>query len=406
MFGFILLLVLLFLSAFLSSAEMAFVSANKLKIEVKSRKNNIKAKSINYFVKNPHKFFSTILIGINIVNVAFASVSALILKNIFHLSDLSILIATTSILFLLGELIPKYFARELADSFILLAALPLRIISFVLYPFVQITSWISSFITQFSKISDSGLIELFDKKEFQKLIDESQEAGKVNKDESELINKLIDLSDQRIHEAMQPRTEIVAVEINSSVEEALNKFIESGYSKLPVYEESIDNILGIIYAYDFFKEPKTIKEIIKDVMFIPESKKSFEVLKELLDNHVSIAVVIDEFGGTAGIVTVEDIIEELFGEIEDEYDIEEDICRKVSENSYLINGRTEIDYLRDKYNIEIPEGDYETIAGYILAETGKIPKQGDTFTIDNFNILILKASNNKIELVKLTIQNA
>jgi len=202
---------------------------------------------------------------------------------------------------------------------------------------------------------------------------------------------------------MRPRTEIVGIEIGQSIDEALSIFIESGYSKLPVYEDNLDNIKGVIYAYDIFKSPKNLNEIIKEIIFVPETKKGFDMLNEFLSKQASIAVVIDEFGGTAGIITMEDIIEELFGEIRDEYDIEEDICRKIDENTYIINGKVEIDYINEKYNLNIPTGDYETIGGYITTRLGRIPAQGENVLIDGFNILIARANQIKVEVVKLSV---
>lgn len=235
------------------------------------------------------------------------------------------------------------------------------------------------------------------------LIDESHEAGIVNKKESDIIGRVLALSDQRVYEAMRPRTEIVGIETGMSVSETLDLFIESGFSKLPVYEENLDNIRGVVYAYDLFKLPADIKSITREVMFVPETKKSYEMLNELLDKRVSIAVVIDEFGGTAGIVTTEDLIEELFGEIKDEYDIEEYICRKIRPDTYLVSGMIEIDYLNEKYDLKLPHGDYETIAGFIIEKLGRIPAQGENVVIDNLNFLIARALPSKLDLVRLTV---
>lgn len=204
---------------------------------------------------------------------------------------------------------------------------------------------------------------------------------------------------------MRPRTEIVGVEIHSSIEDVHKSFIDSGYSKLIVYEENLDNIKGVILAKDLFTNPKTITEVLREIKFYPETKRSLEVLNELLESKISIAVVVDEFGGTAGIVTMEDIIEELFGEIKDEYDIEEHICRRISRDTYLISGKVEIDHLNEKYKIGIPEGDYETVAGYIENRLGRIPKQGESFLIDNYDLIIVKATQTKIELIKLIVRN-
>jgi len=398
----ILLMVLLILSGFFSGSEMAYIISSKLKIEIKARKKNPAALSAHYFKSNPQTFFSTVLIGNNVVNVALSSLSAVFLSSIFGLGDLSILLISSLLLLLFGELLPKYFASEIADKTLLLTALPLRVFSFIIFPLVKFASEASEKLTQSTSIEADALSHLFDKEEIKELIKESHKAGVVDKKESDIIEKVIELGEQRVYETMTPRTEIIGVDISQTISEALTIFIDSGFSKLPVYKDNLDNIKGIILAKDIFKSPQNLKRIIREVSFIPETKKSFDVMNEFLDKKISIAIVIDEFGGTAGIVTMEDILEELFGEIEDEFDVDEDICKKISSNSFMISGKVELDHINEKYELNIGEGDYETIAGYIISKLGRIPLQGETFNIDNFTILITRAASQKIELVKLT----
>jgi CBS domain containing-hemolysin-like protein len=396
------LILLIIISAFFSGTEIAFIVANKIKIEVKARKKRLDAQSALYFINNPQTFFSTILIGNNIVNIAFASISAVFLSVFFSLNELQILLVSSFIILLFGELIPKYFARELSERIVLLAALPLRVVNFLLYPFIKITSSISSFLTNTSNVKAESMKFLFSKEDLEILIQESHKAGMVDKKESDIISKVLSLGDQRVYEVMRPRTEIVGIEISRPIEEALLLFIESGYSKLPVFDENLDNIKGIIYANDFFKSPNSINEILHDAVFVPETKKSFELLNEFLNRQVTIAIVIDEFGGTAGIVTMEDIFEEMFGEIRDEYDIDEDICKKISDNSYIISGKVEIDYINENFNLSIPAGDYETIAGFITNRIGRIPLQGETVSFDGFTFFIVRANQIRIDIVRLT----
>jgi putative hemolysin len=400
----LILIILLAFSAFFSASEIAFILSNKIKVEIKARKKNIAAQSALYFSQHPQNFFSTMLIGNNIANIAFASISTVLLSTIFNLDEFAILIISTIVVLFFGELIPKYLAREIADRFILLSSIPLRIISFILYPFVKLITWLSSFLTQQIPANEIGINSLFNRETIDSLVKESHEAGIVDRKESDIISKVLNLGDQRVYEAMRPRTEIVGVEITQNIDEALSIFIDSGYSKLPVYEESVDNIRGVIYSYDIFKAPENVQAITRKILFVPETKKSFEILNEFLSNRISIAVVVDEFGGTAGLVTMEDIIEELFGEIRDEYDVEEDICRKIADNNYLISGKVEIDFINEKYNLKLPTGDYETIAGYIITSLGRIPIQGENCKIDHFNFLIARASNKNIEVVKLIIE--
>lgn len=401
-----LLIILLLLSAYFSSTEMAYIAANKLKLEVKTRKKNLIAKNVAYYLNNPNTFFSTILLGNNIVSIAFASLSAVILSSLFQLNEIQILSITTILLLFFGELIPKYFAHETADFFIIFSSSILRIITIILFPLIRALTFISDKLT--SNVSSQkveSISQLFDKEDIKALLDEGHKAGKVLSHEKNIIEKVIDLGEQKIYEAMRPRTEIVGVEIHSSIEEVHKAFIDSGYSKLIVYEENLDNIKGVILAKDLFINPKSINEVLREIKFYPETKRSLEVLNELLESKISIAVVVDEFGGTAGIVTMEDIIEELFGEIKDEYDVEENICRRISKDTYLISGKVEIDHLNEKYKIGIPEGDYETIAGYVENRIGRIPKQGEAFLIDNYDITIVKANQTKIELLKIVVRN-
>jgi CBS domain containing-hemolysin-like protein len=398
----VLLILLLILSGFFSGSEMAYIVSSKLKMEIKARKKNPAALSAHYFKSHPQTFFSTVLIGNNVVNVALSSLSAVFLSAIFGLGELSILLISSFLLLLFGELLPKYFASEIADKTLLLTALPLRIFSVMIYPFVKAASKVSEKLTQSTSIEADALSHLFDKEKIKELVKESQIAGVVDKKESDIIEKVIELGEQRAYETMTPRTDIIGVEINQSIKEALTIFIDSGFSKLPVYEDNLDNIKGIILAKDIFKSPPNLKGIIRKVSFMPETKKSFDVMNEFLDKKNSIAIVIDEFGGTAGIVTIEDILEELFGDIKDEFDVDEDICRKITANSYIISGKVELDYINEKYELNIEEGDYETIAGYIITKLGRIPAQGETVEIDNYTILTARAEAQKIELVKLT----
>ena len=349
----ILLIFLLILSGFFSGSEMAYIVANKLKIEIKARKKNPAAINANYLIANPQTFFSTILIGNNVVNVTLSSLSAIFLSYLFGFGEGSILIISTAFLLIIGEFLPKYFAHENAERILLLTAIPIRFFTYLLYPVVKASSLFTNKLTQSAKLSADIEGHLFDKEDIKQLLKESEEAGVVDKKESDIISKVIELGEQRVYEAMTPRTDIVGVEINDTIESALSVFITSGFSKLPVYDENLDNIKGIILAKDIFKNPESLKSIIREVSYIPETKKSFDMLNEFLDKKISISIVIDEFGGTAGIVTMEDILEELFGEIKDEFDVDEVICRRIALNTFIISGKAEIDYINEKYNLNI-----------------------------------------------------
>jgi putative hemolysin len=401
----ILLVLLLLLCAFFSSAEIAFIVANKIKIELRARNNNLHAVNARYFIKHPDNFFSTILISNSIANIGFASLSSVFLLQFFGLSDLEILVVSTMLILIFGELIPKYIGRELADQFVLFSAIPLRAISFILYPFVKTTSVVSNVMTRTNLQYENELMNVVDKEDIQNLIEESSEAGKVDAEQSDIISRVIDIRDQKVYEAMTPRTAIVGVDITSTIGEVLDKFIESGYSKIVVYEDNYDNIKGIVITKDIFQNPADIKSILREVEFVPETKRCLDMLNEFLEKQFSFAVVVDEFGGTAGILTIEDLIEELFGEIRDEYDdVNEKVAKKLDANSYLLNGKVEIDYLNEELELKVPEGDYATIAGYVTFKLGRIPMRGESFKIEGFRIQVLKSDKTKIDLIKLTVE--
>ncbi len=264
-FQFIGLGVLLLLSGFFSSSELAFIVTNKLKIELRARKNKRAAKYAQYFIKNPQEFFSTILIANNIVNIAFASLLTIILLSLYSFSDFVILLITSVLLLLFGELLPKYLAREFADSMVLISAIPLKILSVILTPFVKITSSISTTITNTKNITNE-IVEIH-KDEFYDLIDESSEAGNVDSDHSDIFKNIIDLGDQKVYEAMTPRTDIIGVSLDASIAEVIKLFMESGYSKLPVFDENLDNIKGVINVYDLFNNPEDIFGSSNDITF-------------------------------------------------------------------------------------------------------------------------------------------
>ncbi len=389
------------LSAFFAGSETAFVLSNKLKMEVKARKNNIAARYALYFSQNQEKFFSTTLIGNNIANIGFASIFAVMFAT--HMEEWQIILFSTLLLLILGELFPKYLSREYPDLVTILTVIPLMWLSWILTPVIKIVSIIPSLMTGKKKLDQGAYASYFDREDLQELVKESEEAGAVTKKESDIINKVLQLRDQKVYESMRPRTEVIGVEIDAHINEVLDTFVESGYSKLPVYQDNLDNIRGIVLGYDLFKEPKSLSEIMRKVVYVPEARKSIDVLNDFLSQGTSFAVVVDEFGGTAGIVTMEDIMEELFGEIKDEYDIEEDVCREISENSYLLSGKTEIDYLNERFELNIPKGDYETISGFITGHTGNIPKPQDEIIIDHFTFTIIRANNVRIELIKMTV---
>ncbi len=396
------LIVLLLASGFFSSSELAFVVSNKLKIELRARKKTLAAKYAQFFINNPQTFFSTILISNNVINIAFASLITIFLFNIYNFSEPTILLISTVLLLIFGELIPKYIAREFADLLILISAIPIKVISFLLYPFVKLTGSISILLTKEDDIS-ADVTEIIHKDEIHSLIVEGSEVGNVDEEDSDVIKNIIELAEQKVYEAMTPRTDIVGVSIDLPINDVISVFIESGYSKLPVYEGSLDHIKGVVNVYDMFKNPENLQSVLREVLFVPETKKSLDMLSEFLDKRVSFTIIVDEFGGTAGILTIEDLIEEMFGEIRDEYDEDPDVCKKIDEKTFVLSGRIEIDFLNEEHKLEIPDGDYETIAGYITSHLGRIPAKGEKIKIDNFDFVVLHSTKIKINLVKMFI---
>lgn len=397
---FIVIILALIGSAYFSANEIAFVVANKVKIEIRAKQNIFGAQAARRFIKNPEDVLITILVANNIANITFASFFGLYIQQNFQLSEFETLIITTLIILTFGEIIPKAFTQEIADIAILYFSYPFRIIKTILLPIVKLLEIISRSILKKVNVN-FDLPQILEKEDIKILLKESLDACTVDKDDKKIIDRVIELGDQRVAQVMRPRTEIVACDIGADKEELYKIFIESGYSKIPVYDGSIDSIKGVVYLTDLFSDFDSITEILKPINFYPETKPSIDLLKEFLSEGISVAIIVDEYGGTAGLVTTEDLIEELLGEIKDEYDTDENICRKIGENSYLLSGRTEIDNFEELFGIQIPEGKYETIGGYIINKIGKIPLEGEELYIDHFKITIIKASPSRIDLVKL-----
>jgi CBS domain containing-hemolysin-like protein len=392
----------LVLSAYFSSTEIAYIVTNKLKIKILSKKDSLVGRSIAYFSNNSNYFFTTILIGNNIVNITFSTLATIMLTN--YLSDIGILILSTIILLLFGEIIPKVIAREIPDTYLAYCISPLYLFNWTIRPIVQIFSFISNIFIIKSKISEENIYDSFSKKDIEKIVEESKEAGIVNEKESNIISNILEISQTKVGEIVRPRTEIVGIEVNQTIDDLITLHNETGYSKFPVYEKNLDNIVGYVLALDCLNNPSTLSEIIRDIIYIPESKKVTEALKDFTAKKVSIAVVIDEFGGTSGIITLEDIVEELFGDIKDEYDDDEYICKELPNKHIIASGMIEIEDFNTRIKtIQLPEGNYETISGFITFHSGKIPQKNEIITINNLRFHIIKSDGKKIDLVKIEL---
>lgn len=418
----LLILLTILLSGFFSGSEIAFVSANRLKLEIESRKTSWTGRVVNYFVRNPETFLTTTLVGNNIVNVVYATLMTLFLvapiTNIFETwlgfgpSPVTLLVIQTIIasviIMIFGEILPKALFRIHADWWVKIIAVPQQICNWIFKPLIYLADLSSDFIIRMinPEIDRSG--QVFRRQDVELIFKELRDTGgsDLDKEDSEILHNVLELSNKRVKESMIPRTDIVAIEKNTSIEETLKVFISSGFSKLPVYQESIDDIIGVIFAYDLFNNPKNLTEIMRPIKLVPSSQKSKDLLSEFRKSNISVAVVIDEYGGTAGMITIEDVLEEVVGDIQDEYDTEDHIMKKLSNNTFVISGGVEIEDLREQFpEISLPEetSDYETLAGYIIDSLGRIPKVNEELLIDNNKFIISKASPSRIETVKIVL---
>lgn len=417
------IILLLLLSGFFSGSEIAFVTANRLRVEVHARKRERTGPLVQEFLQSPDTFLTTTLVGNNLALVVYATMMAFLLdpplEQLFGTSlglpdgvrELAVLTVQTLVasvvVLLFGEIIPKALLREHADRAVFFLAWPLRVTKTVLAPLIWLASRAAALLVKLFR-ADAASFSQFIRRDFEMIIQESKESGELDLDEeeSELLSKVFEMSEIRVRESMQPRTNVVAVAEDTSLEELRQTFIASGHSKLPVYRDNIEQIVGVAFAYDLFEQPASLAEMMRPATFIPETKPSKDLLQEFLANGTSIAIVIDEYGGTAGLVTMEDLLEELFGEIEDEFDNPDAVLRQADENTVIASGGIEIDELQRRFGFELPAGDYETVAGYLLDRLGTIPRARESFRLDGFQIYILQASANRIELVRLVRETA
>ncbi len=412
------IVVCLLLSAFFSGMEIAYVSSNKVYLSIEKRQQNFNATILNKLTEKPSQFITSMLVGNNVVLVIYGIFSGDLiinwLNNYFELTAfLSLILQTlisTAIILLTAEFLPKVFFQIYANLFIKFFALPTYFFYQLFFWPTKFIIWISDIILRkFFKTPGDQVQEYFSKVELGNYITEQMNNISHEDEidsEIQIFQNALEFSDLKARDIMTPRTEISGVDILDSVTELKENFIRTGYSKLLVYQNSVDDILGYVHSFELFKKPKTIKSIMIPVEYIPETIYIKDALDLLTKKRKSIAVVLDEYGGTSGIITIEDIIEQLFGEIEDEHDLDEELIDEiVEENTYLFSARLEVEYLNEKYNLEIPESDsYTTLGGFIVNYTKEIPLNEEKINIENFEIVIHSASNKKIELVRFSIK--
>ena len=401
-------------SAFFSGMELAYISSNKIYIEIEKKQQNFLAGVLKKITKRPSKFIATMLIGNNIALVVYGFFMGDILMQFIPIQGPSVLLVHTllsSLLILLtAEFLPKVFFQIYANDLVKFFAVPAYFF-YLVFSFVsEFILWISDLVLKYIFKTDGDKVRLsFSKIELGNYISEQMQAIETEDEvdsEIQIFQNALDFSDIKSREVMIPRTEITAVDITTSVEQLSLLFTETGRSKIIIYKNNIDDVVGYVHSFELFKKPLSIEDILIPVVFVPETILAKDVLNILSKKHKSIAVVVDEYGGTSGVITVEDIIEELFGEIEDEHDNTALVEEIIKENHYRFSARLEVDYLNENYKLSLPEQEhYETLGGMIVNFIEGIPEAGDIVVVDKYQIKIIEVSKTKIDLVSIEISD-
>jgi CBS domain containing-hemolysin-like protein len=408
------IVVSLILIGFFAGYEIAFISANRLSIELKKKQGLRSGIILSNFMESPAKFIGTCLIGLNIVLVIYGLLFTAFLKSIAwnpleveneYLKLVIDTIISTFVVLVFGEFIPKAIFKARNDKLIAFFAPVAQIFHSLLQPlasvFVAIAQWILTYIFN---VRVNNKNEAFSKVDlehfFQQTKDQDEENQELN---TELFENALSLPLVKIRQCLVPRTEIEGADIHISIEALKKQFIKTQLSKLVIYDDSVDSILGYVHQIDLFKRPTTIQEILHPIIAVPESMSATDLINKFTKERKSIAWVVDEFGGTAGIVTMEDVLEEIFGEIRDEYDVEEFVEKQLAADEFIFSGRLELDYLKEKYELDFPENESETLSGYIINKHEAITKQKETIIVDHYQIDVLTVSDTRIEMVKLKI---
>ena len=411
------ILITLLFSAFFSGMEIAFVSSNKLRLEIDKKQGSFSSQVISIYTQNPGQYIVTMLIGNNIALVMYGIIMAMVLEPViksFTQSDSAILLIqtliSTLIILFTAEFLPKVLFRINSHGFLKVFSIPVFIFYLVFYPISKFTIALSHLILRVflkTKIAKNPEDQVFGKPDLGHLVSEdfSKDNAKEEKDAGiKMFQNALDFSNVKLRECMIPRTEIVALEEGAKIDELTQALIETGLSKVLIFKESIDNIVGYVNMKDLLGDVDKISPLILPLPIVPESMPANRLLKLFVEEKKNIALVVDEFGGTSGIVTIEDILEEIFGEIEDEHDTSELIDKKINDNEYLFSARLEIDYLNEKYKLDLPEQDnYETLAGLIFSHHESIPKLNQLITIERFEFKVIKVSETRLELVHLKV---
>ncbi|HLO60596.1 MAG TPA: hemolysin family protein [Bacteroidales bacterium] len=410
------ILLTLVLAAFFAGMEIAFLASNKLRLELDRKQGLISSKIIHIFQERSGQYIATIQLGNNIAIVIYSifmsrSLQPFLSRFIaseFGIMIIQTLLSTLLILFL-AEFLPKAIVRINPNLALRIMSFPLLLIFIVLYPVSivihRLSNWILKSIIRSDTVNKYDQM-VFGKVDLNHLIDEIQdnkgESNSEETDEIKLFQNALDFSNVRIRDCMIPRTEIVSVGAKDSIETLRHEFIDSGFSKMPVFENDLDDVIGYVTSKDLFKNPRDIRSMLLSISYVPETMAANKLLKKFIQERRSMAMVVDEFGGISGLITIEDIMEEIFGEIDDEHDVDEFIEKNPEKGQFIFSGRLEIDYLNDKYDLNLPESEeYDTLAGYIIFQHQSIPKVNDKIVTDKFEFRILKVSRTRIDLVQV-----
>ncbi|MDC3341098.1 hemolysin family protein [Flavobacteriaceae bacterium] len=400
----------LLFSAFFSGMEIAYVSANKIHLEIEKKQNNFIATVLKRITLRPSKFIATMLVGNNIALVIYGLFMGEVLMHWVPLDGFWGLMAHTFISTLVilwtAEFLPKVFFQIYANQLVVILSLPAYIFYLLFSVISELVIWISDFILRVLFRTPGDSLQLsFSKVELGHYINEQMDSLEIEDEvdsEIQIFQNALEFSDVKAREVMIPRTEVIGVDVQTTPRALSERFTETGLSKILVYQDNLDNILGYVHSFELFKKPEVLSQVLMPVVFIPETMLAKDILQVLTRKRKSIAVVVDEYGGTAGIITVEDIIEELFGEIEDEHDSLALVEEELDQNRWRFSARLEVDYLNETYKLDLPESEqYETLGGLIVHVAEEIPEQGEVIDIEDFTLTILEVSNTKIELVEL-----
>ena len=390
----------LILSIIYSSSEVALLASNSLQLDVWEKQEKNFAHWASSIISLKSEYLSIILIGTNLSNILATSFATVYILRSDLLIEKFIFLPIAIIILIFGEILPKSIMQRYANYGLILLSPFLKISYFIFFPAILIlrrTNWMNV-STQLNQTKN----QLDEKRDdIQHAYEQADDPDAIEDDQKEMISNVFDFRESKVVKVMTPRTEISAIPNNSSLEEALHTFIDSGHSKLPVYEKNLDNITGVVYLYDLFHSPKNLEDVIKPILFIPFTKPLMDVLTEFKSAHHAIAIILDEHGGSAGLITAEDVFEELFGEFEDEFDIESKKSEKSKDGSIIVDARTSWKDFNTKYGNIIPNGNYETIGGYIISKLGRIPNKGEHLFMPIGQIEIIKSSSRQIHQLKI-----